>query len=171
MPPSRGIFPPHAQAAWDDDVQAASTHGTGHGRVERRTITTSTWVNEYLAEWPGVAQVFRLERVRGSGAPEVVYGITSLGRDRADAARLLGWIRSHWGIENGLHHTRDETLREDRCRVRRGHAPRVLASLRNVAVYLLRGGEYPSAAAATRVMNACPELAIGMLNHPTSISA
>ena len=152
-------------------MRAASTHEKGHGRVEGRTRTTSTWVNEYLAEWPGVAQVFGLERTRGGGTTEVVYGITSLGRDRADAARLLGLIRSHWGIENGLHHTRDETLREDRCRVRRGHAPRVLASLRNVAVYFLRGGDYPSAAAGTRVMNARPELAIGMLNRPPSISA
>ncbi len=154
-------------------MRAASTHETGHGRVERRTLTTSTWVNEYLAGWPGVAQVFRLERARGraGGVTEVVYGITSLGRGRADATRLLGLIRSHWGIENGLHHTRDETLREDRCRVRRGHAPHVLGSLRNVAVHLLRGGDYPSAAAATRAMNARPELAIDMLNRPTSISA
>lgn len=98
--PESGAFSPHQQAAWDDDVRAASTHEKGHGRVERRTITTSTWANEYLTGWPGVAQVFRVERVRGSGPPEVVYGITSLGRDRADAARLLGLVRSHLGIEN-----------------------------------------------------------------------
>jgi len=155
-------------------VEAAAAREAGHGRVEVRTITTSTWVNEYLADWPGVAQVFRVERertVKGVTTTEVAYGITSLTRGRATAAVLLGYTRAHGGIENGLHHTRDETFREDRCRVRRGHAPRVLASLRNVAIHLLRGTDHPSVAAGTRVMAARPDLALTMLNTPPSISA
>ncbi len=155
-------------------MRAATTREKGHGRVEVRTITTSTWVNDYLSEWPGVAQVFRVERerrVKGVTTVEVVYGITSLTRAKADATRLLGLIRSHWGIENGLHHVRDETFREDRCRVRRGHAPRVLASLRNVAVHLLRRTDHPTVAAATRMMAARPDLALAMLHNPGSISA
>lgn len=127
-----------------------------------------------ILDWPRVGQVFRLvreRRVKGATAVGVVYGITSLTRARATAAVLLGHTRSHWGVENGLHHTRDETFREDRCRVRRGHAPRVLASLRNVAVHLLRAADHPSVAAATRAVNARPELAVAMLNHPPSISA
>lgn len=153
-------------------MRTATTREKGHGRVEVRTVTTSTWVNAYLSDWPGVAQVFRVERerrVKGVTAVEVVYGITSLTRSRADATRLLGLVRSHWGIENGLHHVRDETFREDRCRVRRGHAPRVLASLRNVAVHLLRGTDHPSVAAATRAMAANPDLALAMLHGPGSI--
>ena len=93
------------------------------------------------------------------------------GLDAADAEMLLGYTRGHWCVENGLHHTRDVTLDEDRCRVRRGRAPRVLASLRNVAVYLLRHADYPSAAAASRAMGAKPELALAFLNDPNSISA
>jgi predicted transposase YbfD/YdcC len=154
-------------------VRAATESGKGHGRLERRTITTTTWLNEYLGVWPGVAQVFRLERqrkVKGKTEVEVVYGITSLSVGAADAAALLGYTRGHWGIENGLHYTRDVTLGEDRCRVRRGQAPRVLATLRNVAVYLLRHAEYPSVAAATRAMVAQPELALALLHHPGSIS-
>jgi hypothetical protein len=45
--------------------------------------------------------------------------------------------RGHWGIENELHGVRDGTLGEDRCRVRKGQSARVVASLRNVAVYVL----------------------------------
>jgi hypothetical protein len=151
----------------------ATISNKGHGRVERRTLTTTTWLNGYLSHWPGVAQAFRLERrrkLKGSVSVEVVYGITSLGPVAADAGMLLAYTRGHWGIENGLHYTRDVTLGEDRCRVRRGQASRVLASLRNVAVYLLRHADYPSVAAATRAMVARPELALAMLNDPNSIS-
>lgn len=34
----------------------------GHGRLEKRTIWVSSELNTYL-DWPGVKQVFRLERV------------------------------------------------------------------------------------------------------------
>lgn len=167
-------FPPWLQARWAEGRHTATDQSKGHGRVERRTITTTGWLNEYLGTWPGVEQVFRLERrrkVKGAVTVEVVYGITSLSSLAADAGALLGYSRRHWGIENGLHYTRDVTLGEDRCRVRRGRAPRVLASLRNVAVYLLRNADYPSAAAATRAMVARPDLALAMLNDPDSISA
>ena len=63
----------------------------GHGRREYRRLTATTALNGY-ADWPDVGQVFELERVRvvgGETSVEVVQGITSLGRDRADAARLL----------------------------------------------------------------------------------
>ncbi len=86
----------------------------------------------------------------------------------ADAERLLGLSREHWGSETGRHSTRDETFREDRCRVRRGDAPLVPASLPNDAVYLLRNTAHPRMPAATREVVARPELAIAMINHPRS---
>lgn len=112
----------------------------------------------------------RERRVKGRTTVEVVYGITSLSRTTADATQLLGFLRGHWGIENGLHYTRDETLGEDRCRVRSGTAPQVLASLRNVAVHLLRGMEAPSAASAMRHLAAHPQHALDLLHHPGPIS-
>lgn len=160
-------------AQWRADSDTTTSRCKGHGRIERRTLTTTTWLNEYLGEWPRVAQVFRLTRERtanGTTTVEVVYGFTSLTRPAADATRLLKLSRDHWAIENGLHHTRDETFREDRCRVRRGNAPRVLASLRNVAVHLLRKTDHPSVPAATRAMTAHPHLALALLNSVPSNS-
>jgi len=122
-------------------------------------------LNGYL-DWPDVGQVFELERVRQVGAKvtvEVVYGITSVGRERADAQALLGLVRGHWGIENRLHYVKDETLGEDRCRVRTGSSPEVLAMLRNVAVHLLEGVAAPSKAAATRRFMVHPEEALPLL--------
>lgn len=53
-------------------------------------------------------------------------------------AQLLQLNRGHWGIENGVHWVRDVTFDEDRCRVRKGAAAQAMASLRNLAIALLR---------------------------------
>jgi hypothetical protein len=55
--------------------------------------------------------------------------------------------------------------------VRKGRSPQVLASLRNVAVHLLREIGAPSMAAAVRQLAANPEEAMELLNDPGSISA
>lgn len=71
----------------------------GHGRREYRRLTSTTTLNGYL-DWPDVGQVFALERVRVVGdksTVEVVYGITSVSRERGDAAWLLQGTRGHGG--------------------------------------------------------------------------
>jgi predicted transposase YbfD/YdcC len=129
-------------------------------------VTTSTWLNQYHRAWPKLSQVVRVERerrVRGETTVEVAYYITSLGRDRADAARLGELIRKHWGIENRLHRVRDVTLGEDASRVRRGSSVQVLAALRNTAVYLLGLVKASSKAAATRRFAAHPNEAVHLI--------
>jgi hypothetical protein len=102
---------------------------------------------------------------KGVKSVEVVYGITSLGRERGDAARLLGLVREHWGIENGAHHRRDVTLGEDASRVRKGNAPQVLAALRNTVIHLAR--EVGSGLAeAVRTLNNCFSQALSLLGLP-----
>ncbi len=113
----------------------------GHGRTERRTLTSTTALNDYV-DWPGVAQCFKLVRERtlhGKTTSETVFGITSVTRDRADAGRLLKLTRQHWQIENGVFHVRDVTMGEDACRVRTGAAPMILSTMRNVVLNLLNG--------------------------------
>jgi hypothetical protein len=113
-----------------------------------------------------VGQVCRLERVvkrDGKETREVEYAITSAGPQWADAGVLLGWWRGHWGIENRLHYVRDETLGEDRCRVRKGNGAQVLAAIRNACVHLLEGVPARSKAAATRRLAAHPEEALLLL--------
>ena len=90
-------------------------------------------------EWPGAAQVARIERERRIGdkvSTEVAYIVTSLTAIEADPARLLGLSRGHWGIENRLHYVRDVSFDEDRGRARAGG--RVLATLRNLVLFLIR---------------------------------
>lgn len=123
------------------DFRTTETTEKGHGRLESRRLTVSAELKGYL-DWPGAEQVFKLERrftrlVDGHFTHEVVYGITSLNAKEAGPQELLSMIRSHWGIENGLHYRRDETLREDWCHLKRGQAPRAMAVINNLIVGLV----------------------------------
>jgi hypothetical protein len=103
-----------------------------------------------------------LERVRivaGKTSVEVVYGITSVGRERGGAAWLLPRTRGHWGIDNNLHGVREGTLGQDAWRVRTGSAQQVLAAVRNVVVHLWEAVK----AAATRYFAARPFTALPLL--------
>ena len=109
----------------------------GHGRLETHKISVSAEV-EHL-QWPGAAQVARIEHTRRIGdkvSIEVAYLVTSLTAAQADPARLLELKRDHWAIENRLHWVRDVSMDEDRCRVRVG--ARALASIRNLVLALIR---------------------------------
>ena len=66
-----------------------------------------------------------------------VYAVTSLTAARAHPARLADWTRGHWGVE-ALHHIRDVAFAEDACQVRTGNTPQTMASLRNLAIGILR---------------------------------
>jgi predicted transposase YbfD/YdcC len=113
-----------------------------------------------------LAQGFELLRERtekGKTSVEVVYGITSLRPQEANASRLLALVREHWRIENCLHYVRDVTLGEDACRVRKGNAPQVLAALRNAVVHLLARVSAESRVAATEQMAARSHEALGLL--------
>ncbi len=136
------------------DFRTAEQVEKGHGRIERRRLTVSGELQGYL-DWPYVAQVFKLERQftqvnTGKVTHESVYGVTSLTAQEAGAPRLLELMRGHWGIESGLHYRRDVTLHEDHSRVRRGHAPQVLAIINNLLLGLFARSGYQSAPVARR---------------------
>jgi hypothetical protein len=138
------------------------------GRIEVRELVASTGLNEW-AKWPHLAQVARLESTRTEGAVttrETHYLITSLGEQEAPPQRLLQWFRGHWGIENRLHWVRDVTFDEDRCQVRSGAAPQVMAALRNTVIGLLRCEGAGNIAAALRTYAAQPQRALALVTTP-----
>ncbi len=101
-----------------------------HGsRIEVRALQASSALTAEYCGWPGLQQVFRLERQRidkrtGARTVRVVFGITSLKPAQADAKRLAAINRGHWGIENRLHWVRDVVFGEDASRIHTGKAPR-----------------------------------------------
>jgi len=147
----------------------------GHGRIETRILTTSEMLKAY-STWPGLAQVYRLERqfqwwrnghcYRTSC--QVEYGITSLTRQEASPARLLEIRRAHWGIETGLHYRRDVTLHEDATRMTVGNTGKVMASINNLVLALIRQAKFHNAAHARRWFDAHPAKAFTLLTTPFS---
>jgi predicted transposase YbfD/YdcC len=157
------------------DFLRAQKVNKGHGRIETRTILTSEMLNAYAA-WPGLAQVYRLEREfhwRRQGlcyktSCEVEFGITSLSRTKATPMKLLEVRRAHWGIETGSHYRRDVTLREDATRFTIGHGARVMANLHNLVLALIRQAGFTNAAQARRFFSAHLPAAFSLLITPFS---
>ena len=126
----------------------AATPGTEHhleedrskGRIVRRCI----WVAPATGvEFPGAAQVFRIRRDtfdhQGNHLrKEIVHGVTSLTTEQATPMVLARLIRHHWGIENKIHWIRDAVWREDDQHAYAGTGAQVMATLRNLALSLLR---------------------------------
>lgn len=147
----------------------------GHGRLEKRTLTTSEMLNSY-STWPGLAQVYRLERqfqwwrnghcYRTSC--EVEFGITSLSRAKITPERLLGFRRAHWGIETGLHYRRDVTFKEDATHMTIGDTGKVMASINNLVIALFHQANFQNAAQARRWFAAHLSEAFALLTTPFS---
>ena len=148
--------------------QVATTIEKAHGRIEKRTLRTTTILTKHQ-DWVGLQQGFELLRertIQGEKTAEVVHGITSLSPERADAKRLLELSRGHWGIENKLHYKRDVTMGEDASRIRKGGAPQVMAALRNSVIHVLSDVVAPSLASAMRTMGNRLSQALSILGLP-----
>lgn len=148
------------------DRRQTETIEYGHGRTrERRILTASTDLAGYL-DWPGQAQVLRIERswlAHGQTHRSVGYAITSLSPERADPARLLALKRGHWTIENRLHRCKDVNLGEDASLIHSGSAPQVMTVLRDAVIDLLHATGVHQIAARLRRHAQYPEEAVALV--------
>ncbi len=153
--------PPQRYAGWSLPAlprAVAETTDKGHGRLEKRRLTLMVDEEQFL-NWPGVCQVFKLERYvkhlkTGQESTEVIYGLTSCAPEMASAARMLQWTRAYWGIENGLHYRRDVTLREDATRISQPALAKTIAAINNFVVGLSQKLGYSNLASARRIFDA-----------------
>jgi predicted transposase YbfD/YdcC len=150
----------------------------GHGRSEKRTVQVlplGDYVGFPCIEFPHAAHAFLIERYvthHGSGqtsqqrsarSAHCALGITSLTGDAAHPDQIHRYVRGHWQIENRLHWVRDVTYGEDASRVRTGTAPRLMASLRNLAISALRLAGHTNTAKALRHMARNPHRPLALL--------
>jgi predicted transposase YbfD/YdcC len=111
-----------------------------HGRMEIRDYYQSDQLDWFadLEKWQGIKSVGVVESAReldGVKTIERRYYLASLPLNVELFARA---VRSHWGVENKVHWVMDVCFREDQSRARAGNAAENLATLRRLALNMLR---------------------------------
>lgn len=167
---NRKVLQAACAAAFGRHAATATTHaqtGRGHGRTEERHLSAVSVTADDGIDFPAAAQIARVVRYRGGMdgqriTKEVVFVITSLTADQADAATLARLIRGHWQVENGIHYVRDVTLGEDRSHARTENLPAVLACVRNTVIAALRLAGATTIPRARRWAADNPERIVGL---------
>jgi len=133
--PKGALVPKEAMA-----LKSCETVQKDHGRIETRRYYQSDYLDWFAdkAKWESLRSVGMVESTREVGATITVerrYYLSSLKMDVETFARA---VRGHWGVENKLHWVMDVCFREDQSRARQGYAAENLATLRRLALNLLR---------------------------------
>lgn len=121
-------------------VATVTTTAEGHGRKEQRTYTVIANLEDIRDRklWAGLTTVgmcFRERTVNGKTTEEIHYFI---GSGRLGARKAAKALRGHWGIENNLHWQLDVHLGEDKSRIQERNAARNFASMRKLALCVLK---------------------------------
>jgi predicted transposase YbfD/YdcC len=111
-----------------------------HGRTETRRYYQSGELDWFAdrTKWEGLKSVGLVEAVREVGGKVTVerrYYLSSLPVGVATFAKA---VRGHWAVENSLHWVLDVQMGEDDSRARTGYAAENLATLRRLALNLLK---------------------------------
>ena len=138
---------------------AYETHDRAHGRMEHRYYSVATVPKKLAASlgFPSASQVVKVYRERCDlgdhlESEETSYYVTDLSAAEASPEELAQHIRGHWCIENSSHYVRDRTFDEDRSQTRVGGTPQALATLRNLAISILRLAGFENIASGIRWM-------------------
>lgn len=128
----------------------------GHGRIETRKITVlpAIYLQQFQKKWAHLQSLILIEsqrEINGFIQQEQRYYISSLP---IEAKPILGAIRQHWSIENALHWTLDVVFREDFCRIRKDFAPENFATIRHIAINLLKQEKSTKASTKKKIFKA-----------------
>ena len=141
---------------WYPEMTQYETLDKGHGRIEKRTYYLSPDLSglENVQDWPGLTGIGMVCSHVAAGDTEhtdIRYAITSLHSVETFAKAL----RTHWGIENGLHYCLDVSFNEDHSRIRKDHAPDNMAVVRHFALSALKQLPVPKRASIKRKRKIC----------------
>lgn len=123
------------------DCLYRETLDKGHGRIEKRQYWYTHDIQGLgtLDRWPklnGMAMCRATRTVNGETSVEDRYFITSDTGN--DVEKIASAIRAHWRIENSLHWVLDIAFDEDQSRIRAGYAAENLATIRKLALNVLK---------------------------------
>jgi predicted transposase YbfD/YdcC len=151
-------FDKHAECPGQESSFSTFTEDSnGHGRKERRTCIVLNDLKEIrgLAEWKDAKRIVMVLRECWEGGKYTEECRYFIGSYDGNAKDYLGYIRKHWGIENGQHYVLDVTFREDENRTRKGHGQENLALVRRIALSLLKQETSTRMSTPTKRLHAC----------------
>jgi predicted transposase YbfD/YdcC len=121
-------------------LHVRTTEARAHGRGERRTVSVLTGIDllDEAEKWSGLTTAIEVVYERTGAEGATVETRTYLASFIASAQRMGEIIREHWQIENGLHWVLDVTFQEDQSRIRSRTGATNLATLRRLALTLLK---------------------------------
>lgn len=144
-----------------DDSLGIAYHSTqttnkDHGRIEVRKLWATSDIGWFVErkKWKNLQSLIKIESqrtVKGQTSKEYHYYISSLPSDHP--AKLLEYIRGHWGIENSLHWSLDMSFREDERRIRQGNAAENFSRLSRIALNLLKAEKNCKAGIKSKRLN------------------
>lgn len=134
------------------DIQSATSLDKGHGRREERRVEVIP-LTPHPDLFPTVNWGLRITRNRTTirqgravaESSETSYAVATHSPTHPPSVdQFMHMVRDHWAIENGLHHKKDRTMKEDRSRLR-GSSARIVAGLRTFVTSMLNkiGGYHP----------------------------
>jgi len=145
----------------------------GHGRIETRILEMLP-VSPMETKWPHTHTACRVERhveklrrgevVERTHDQSLYVGSFPFEAHTPECVQKL--IRGHWGIENQLHHPKDRSMDEDRCRASETGIGRVISCIRGLVAQVSRRTK-ESLAVIRRRLAGKPHLLMKVLTSTT----
>jgi len=150
-------------------ARRARTVDAEHGRIEIREIELVP-TSPVETDWPHTHVACRVTRDREivrrgqtvSRSREEAFYIGSFAATKHTAEQVLHLTRAHWSIENCLHHRKDRSMDEDRCRAGERGIGRVMCCVRSLAALVL-GRARESLSVVRRRFSGKPHLILSLL--------
>jgi predicted transposase YbfD/YdcC len=121
----------------------ATTVDKNHGRIEVRhawTFNDADLIAQLrsAAQWPHLTTLVKIQAERYVGDQHSLHTRYYISSADGTAEQFLAWVRTHWSIENSLHWVLDIAFREDESRLRKDYGAVNFATLRHLALNLLK---------------------------------
>lgn len=128
-----------------DRIRTARSFDPEHGRLDSRDLEMVP-LSPMETGWPHTNLACRVQRDRQllrrgevvEHNRELSYYVASFPAAAREPEQVLQLIRGHWGIENELHHPKDRSMDEDRCRASESGIGRIISCIRGLFAQLSR---------------------------------
>lgn len=140
----------------DINFKRIKTVENDHGRLEDREYYITSDIEDLFEtkKWSGlstIAMVVAKRKIDGKTTIEKRFYISNCKKDNEKIAK---YIRGHWGIENSFHWVLDMDFNEDQCRKRMKNSAKNIATVRKIALNMLKNEKTYKASIKSKILKA-----------------